>query len=185
VYIDANNNRQLDIGESFTISDSRGAFILGILPEGTYIIRQILPVDWIQTTPTNGFGIHLTLSGGQDSINNNFGSRLPSFGTASIAGNVFDDFNHNGIKDSDDVGLEGWRVYLDLNNNGILDTYEQRVLTDSAGNYIISNLAVGYYKMRIVLEAGYVQTTPANGFGNNATLASGQHATGENFGADS
>ena len=69
-------------------------------------------------------------------------------------------------------------------NDGMLDTNEQRVITSSSGNYAFSNLGAGTYKIRIVLHSGFVQTFPTQNFGNNATLAAGQSVTGKNFGAD-
>ena len=66
-----------------------------------------------------------------------------------------------------------------------MDTNEQRILTDSNGNYSLNGLGAGTYKVRLVLQSGYVQTLPASNFGNNATLAtSSSIATGKNFGAD-
>src|SRR4029078_2303690 len=94
--------------------------------------------------------------------------------TGAISGNVFHDFNRNLAKDTGDTGLAGWTVSLDAHNDSILDSNEVRVLTDASGNYIFNNLAAGTYKIRIVRAAGYVQTTPTNNFGNNATLTSGQ-----------
>src|SRR5262249_38752384 len=117
-------------------------------------------------------------------MNNRFGSRPMPMGTSRIAGTVFHDFNRNGVRDLVDVGLGGWVAYLDLDNDRILDTNEQRMLTDSSGNYIFSNLAAGTYKVRMVRVAEYIQTTPTNNFGHTLLLSAGQHATGENFGAD-
>jgi subtilisin-like proprotein convertase family protein len=39
----------------------------------------------------------------------------------SISGEKWNDVNGNQIKDSNEAGLPGWTIYLDLNNNGQLD----------------------------------------------------------------
>jgi hypothetical protein len=184
VYIDANNNSILDGGEKSAITNSSGVYTISGLVAGTYKVRQIRPTGWSQTLPLNNFGLNVTLSSGQNSLNNNFFIRPTPAGTASIAGNVFHDFNRNTIKDAGDTGLAGWVLYIDLDNDKILDTNEQRVLTDSSGNYIFSNLAAGTYKVRAVIQSGFVQTFPLNGFGIGVTLASGQHAVNQNFGVD-
>ena len=145
----------------------------------------MLPAGWSQTFPLLGYGISVTVSLGQNATGKNFFTRQNVVAsTGAISGNVFHDFNRNGIKDSGDTGLSGWTVYLDKDNDSILDATETRVLTDSSGNYVFNNLAAGAYKIRIVRPAGYVQTTPTNNFGNNATLTSGQKVSGKNFGAD-
>jgi hypothetical protein len=185
VYIDLDNDSFLDSNETRVTTNGSGVYALSNLPAGTYKVREVIPSGWSQTTPTNNFGLNVTLSSGQNSSNQNFGVKQnTTSNTGAISGNVFHDFNRNGAKDTGDTGLASWTVYLDKDNDSILDSNEVRVLTDSNGNYIFNNLAAGTYKIRIVRAAGYVQTTPTNNFGNNATLTSGQKVTGKNFGAD-
>jgi hypothetical protein len=184
VYIDANNNSVLDSGEKKAITNSSGVYKITGLIARTYKVREVRPSGWTQTSPLNNGAISVVLGAGQNVGGKNFFIRPTPGGTASIAGNVFHDFNRNGIKETGDTGLSGWVVYIDLDNDKVLDTHERRVLTDSAGSYIINNLAAGTYKVRVVLKSGYVQTLPGSGFGQNATLTAGQRATGKNFGAD-
>ena len=61
---------------------------------------------------------------------------------------------------------------------------EVSVLTDASGNYTFASLAAATYKVREVLQSGYVQTTPSNNFGISVTLAAGQTMSGKNFGVD-
>src|SRR5206468_3606996 len=68
--------------------------------------------------------------------------------------------------------------------NGKLDSGEVGLLTDASGNYSFGGVGAGTYKIRAVLQSGFIQTNPTNKFGNNATLASGQMVTGKNFGVD-
>src|SRR4029453_860847 len=64
-----------------------------------------------------------------------------------------------------------------------LDSGEKSTTTDGSGNYNLSNLAAGTYKVRQVLPAGSVQTFPLNGFGINTTVTTGQTLSNQNFGA--
>jgi uncharacterized protein (DUF2141 family) len=101
------------------------------------------------------------------------------FGTASIAGQVFADGNGDGIKGTDAIGLSGWTVYIDTNNNGKLDTNEISAVTDRFGNYTIGSLAAGSYKLRVVQQTNWKLTTPAP---LSITLTAGQKLTNKLFG---
>ncbi len=68
--------------------------------------------------------------------------------------------------------LAGVTVYLDLNNNGLLDTNEPTQITasdnpntleiDETGQYRFTNLTPGTYIVREVVPEGYKQTFPTN-----------------------
>ena len=51
IYIDLNNNSRLDPGEANTFSDSQGNYSFRNVPVGGYIIREVPPPGFIQTTP--------------------------------------------------------------------------------------------------------------------------------------
>ncbi len=55
---------------------------------------------------------------------------------AAIAGRTYSDLSANGQLDSMDTGLAGATVYLDDNNNNVLDPGEDFVLTGPDGNYL-------------------------------------------------
>jgi hypothetical protein len=81
-------------------------------------------------------------------------------------------------------GLPKWTIYLDLNNNGVLDSGEPFQVTDLNGNYAFTNLAPGTYYVREVQNTGWTQTapTPVPPGKYTVTLASGQTITGLDFG---
>jgi hypothetical protein len=81
----------------------------------------------------------------------------PTAGT--VSGNVFTDANANGKKDLAELGLAGWRVFDDVNNNGMWDSNEASTLTDASGNYKLS-LAGGTHILGVQLKRGYYQTSP-------------------------
>lgn len=99
----------------------------------------------------------------------------------SISGTVFNDVNGDGIRETGDLGLAGWKVYLDTNNNGVPDAGEKFMLTGASGAYAFANMAAGSYRVRVVATAGYRRTLPSAA-SYLVTLASGQSATAKDFG---
>src|SRR5207302_5807524 len=111
-----------------------------------------------------------------DVSNLNFGA----FQTIRLSGQLFRDADGDGARGAGEAGLAGRVVYLDANNNGVLDSGEQTAATDSSGAYSFANLGPGSYRVRDVLPAGWTQTTadPAD-----VTASSGVNASGVDFGA--
>ncbi len=60
--------------------------------------------------------------------------------------------------------LPGVTIYLDLNNNGKLDSDEPSQVTNDQGLYQFTDLAPGTYIVREVVESGVTQTAPNAGF---------------------
>jgi ELWxxDGT repeat protein len=176
IYNDANNNSKLDAGEKTTVTDASGAYTLSGLASGSYKIREILQSGWVQTTPTNNYGWTITLASNQQLAGKDFGTKQSATSTSTtggtISGMIFNDLDGDGRKDSNEVGVgSAWTVYIDLDNDSMLDSNEVRTTTDSNGNWTLSNLAAGTYKVRQVLQTGWKQTTPSNNYGLNVTLA--------------
>jgi ELWxxDGT repeat protein len=187
IYNDANNNSKLDAGEKTTTTDANGLYTFLGLSSGSYKIRQILQSGWVQTTPANNYGWTLTLATNQLLTGKDFGTRQtnvtpPPPTGASISGTVWNDLDGDGVKDSDEVGVANITVYNDANNNSKLDTGEKTTVTDASGLYTLASLSSGSYKIRQILQSGWVQTTPANNYGWTITLASNQQLAGKNFG---
>ncbi|MCA0904764.1 hypothetical protein, partial [Qipengyuania aquimaris] len=64
----------------------------------------------------------------------------------TLQGTKFNDLNQDGIRQEagadgilgnadDEVGLEGWTIFIDSNGNGVLDADERSTVTDADGNY--------------------------------------------------
>ncbi|BAZ10924.1 hypothetical protein NIES4071_27480 [Calothrix sp. NIES-4071] len=51
VYLDANNNSQLDASETSTLTDSQGTYTFNDLRPGTYNVAQVVQDGWKQTHP--------------------------------------------------------------------------------------------------------------------------------------
>lgn len=99
----------------------------------------------------------------------------------SISGKKYHDLNGNGIRDVGEPGLQGWTIYLDRDNDGVLDPGEARVVTDALGNYTFNTLAAGNYAVREVQQFGWAQTAPAGG-AHLIALAAGQNVVNRDFG---
>jgi hypothetical protein len=183
VYIDADNDSVLDSTEKKATTDSNGAYKITGLAVGTFKVREVRPTGWSQTSPASNGAISVTLSAGQNVTGKNFFVRPTPGGTASIAGNVFHDVNRNAKKDTGDTRPECvGRLHRSRQRQGARHQRAARDHGFSPATTRSANLAAGTYKIRVVLKSGYVQTLPTGGFGNNATLTSGQKATGKNFG---
>jgi len=179
VYADLNGNRKYDPGEPSAVTDSAGNYTISGLSAGGYVIREVVAPGAVQTTPSQGWGIWAPLAAGQNQTLQAFGQAKS---TGSVTGVVFRDANGDGIRESNEAGLPGVRVYADLNGNRTYDPGEPSAITDSSGNYTISGLAAGGYVIREVVAAGAVQTTPSKGWGIWAPLLAGQNKTLQPFG---
>ena len=80
--------------------------------------------------------------------------------TEYITGSVFNDLNHDGVDQPAEPGQAGVTVYLDANNNGVLDPGEETAVTDSSGTYLFTDLTPGTFTVREVVPTGWARTTP-------------------------
>jgi len=78
-----------------------------------------------------------------------------------IRGTIWSDSDSDGVKDLAETGLSGVQVYLDRNQNGLLDSGEPTESTDEQGNYKFTNLTPGVYVVREVLPGGFAYSSPA------------------------
>lgn len=104
---------------------------------------------------------------------------------ATFSGTVFIDQDGNGQINGPDAGKSGFTVFIDSNDDGQLSAGEASTVTDANGNYSFS-VAPGNYVVRIVPQAGWVQTSPVAAtpaFGaQRFTLTSNQTLANQNFG---
>jgi len=134
--------------------------------------------------PVPAAGAHLYLAVNDTNSTDNHGAysvTINSVKASSIAGRVFDDANGNRKRDVGENGMGLWRVYLDLNGNGKLDSTDVVATTDILGNFKFSTLVSGKYIVRIVPVSGIATTTPAGG-SYTFTLTAGQAVTTALFG---
>lgn len=108
------------------------------------------------------------------------GTNPPAF----ITGLKWNDLDKDGVKDSNEVGVGGFTMYVDVNGNDRLDLGEPAANTDAIGQYTIESTYFGTYGIREVDKSGWVQTFPGSsaGFEQTVTLVSGQTVSNVNFG---
>jgi ribosomal protein L2 len=85
--------------------------------------------------------------------------------TATVTGFKFLDINGDGFQDWGEPGLAGWTIYVDADDNGVLDPDETSVTTASDGSYSLT-LPPGTHVIREVLPTGWAQTYPGPAAGN-------------------
>jgi hypothetical protein len=93
-----------------------------------------------------------------------------------IRGQKFNDLNGDGIHDENEPGLNGWTIFLDIDNSGTLNAGDVSATTtdvdldgdasidliEERGIYTFSGLADGTYRVLEVVQSGWIQTFPAN-----------------------
>jgi O-glycosyl hydrolase len=102
------------------------------------------------------------------------GANLASFG-----GKFFVDADSNGVLDPADKGAGGRTVWIDLDNDAVVDANEPRQVAGVWGDYSFIDVAPGTYTVRQVVPAGWTATVPFR----TITLAANQDVTGVDFGS--
>jgi hypothetical protein len=94
------------------------------------------------------------------------GSQLPgfTFDTGTIRGQVFLDYNGNGVADPGEPGLTGQTVFLDLNQSGALAPGDPTATTDQNGFYQFTGLAAGSYTVRELPSAAFAALGSSGAF---------------------
>jgi uncharacterized repeat protein (TIGR01451 family) len=206
IYVDANNNNALDTGEAQTTTAADGTWTLTDIPAGTRTVREVEPTNYTCTAPGTGdfssceFSVPVTsgqtATGGYD-----FGNApLPK-----ISGTKFEDLNANQVWDNTGANPEpplgGVTIYLDLNDNNVLDTGqngEPSTTTDNVTGKYSFSVAPGNgptdpdddgYTVREKLTGGYECSYPGT-IGDfdscehsvKGLTLGGADSTGNNFG---
>jgi hypothetical protein len=79
---------------------------------------------------------------------------------ATISGTKWEDADGNAVRDTGEPSIQGVVVYLDLDDNGELDTGEPWTSTDENGSYVFTEVAPGSWIVREIAPNGYAQTYP-------------------------
>src|SRR5262249_33160489 len=152
VFVDLNENGVLDPGEPFAVTSASGAYTIANLPFGTYQVREVLQDGWTQTAPADGlYTLTLELSN-PIATGVNFGNTI-----GAGRGRVWTDPTAVRLLPVSESPPAGWTVYLDLNNNGVLDPGEPFAVTAANGTYTIGDIPLGTYTVREVPKDGWVQ----------------------------
>ena len=210
VYHDRNNNGIQDAGEegianvvielmdadgnliSRTTTDANGDYCFEDLLAGEYMLVEVQPEDFIDGQESVGSlggetkpdGFNVTLEGGDNGVNYDFGELLP----AQISGFVHTDNNGDCNFDASqgEEPLGGVTIELLDSNGNVIQT----TTTDDRGFYQFSNLAPGTYSLREVQPedffTGGERVSGGNGEATtnllrNIEVGSGQSLTDFNF----
>ena len=113
-----------------------------------------------------------------DQLNSIYQQISQIIGKGSVSGALFNDANGNGGKDSGEAILSGWTMQLSKDS----DTNPQTFTTDASGNFSITGLCNGTYKLKEVIQTGWRQTLPTDPNGYTFTIDNGQALTDKDFG---
>ncbi|MGH7178058.1 MAG: SdrD B-like domain-containing protein [Tepidisphaeraceae bacterium] len=105
----------------------------------------------------------------------------------SISGNVFSDLDGDGVRDTNEAGIPGARVFMDINKDGLFKTdgftnIERCVVTDTDGNYKVTGLRPGTYRFASEPFPTYTRTYPTDGPNQTPTVVVGKTTSGVRFG---
>ena len=201
IYIDEDDDGVFDSGtggEPFAITDATGNYVLPNLPPraAAYHIREMLQDTWHQSSPSaypdDPGDISVTVGPGQTVRNVNFGN----WQYGSQSGTVYHDLNRNSLHDPNEEGLSGWIVFLDTDNDGVLDGSEPWTTSgfddpatpavNETGNYSFINLVPGPYTLVQEPQDGWAQTAPSQTGGGtgaqNIAIISAQNTADVDFG---
>jgi VCBS repeat-containing protein len=102
-------------------------------------------------------------------------------GRGEISGTHFNDTNRNSTRDTGETAIAGATVFLDANNNGILDSGEISTLTDVNGRYLFQ-VAPGSYTVRADLGSTSTLTFPTGADSYSTTVQIGREVISRDFG---
>ena len=165
VFIDKNDNGKRDKGEYTVTTDSKGRYAFENLSPANYAVRTVIPAQFRATTAnpktvpvTAGLTSQATFLLSQTSV---------------ITGVAWIDENGNGKRDASDGGLNGVSLFLDLNDNDDLDSFEFTSTTNSKGVYRFV-VPHGKYIVKGVNLSGPVPVVATDQMAINVTTAKGQ-----------
>jgi hypothetical protein len=98
-----------------------------------------------------------------------------------IEGIKYEDVDGDGFKGAGEPGLGGRTIFLDADEDGVLDDVEVSTITADDGSFSFADLDPGSYRVVESVLDGWVQTAPAEGY-YEVTIASGEIVTGVDFG---
>ncbi len=176
-------------GQTITVN------IDSLAPEATQTITIVAQINANFTgTITNPVTVATTTDEGNNTSNNSASAStqvaVPDTNSGSLSGRVFLDRNNNGIIDSGENGLAGITVnLLAAGTNTVIQT----TTTDSQGNYLFDELPAGNYDIKVVRPPGLLDglenpgdSRPVGNLGDsiipNLSLTIGQSITSNDFG---
>ena len=152
IFIDRDGDRILDPGEPSVITDSSGHWkICGLDSFALANVTEVAQPGWKPSLPPEGWQI-ISVLPDNGSININFTNQNVS----CIDGYKLDTFGNV---------LEGWTIFVDKDDDGILDAGEPNNITDSSGYWQICGLnASSTVNVTEVSQPGWEPSLPPEGW---------------------
>ncbi|GEM_PF-1851732 len=164
---DLNGNGQKDQGEpglpnwgivlngiiaETTYTNANGEYTFYLANQGIFTVTEIQQSGWVQTTPDPDTIYFL---GSQMVTDVNFGN----FKSPTISGFKFMDANGNGVRDENEVGLQGWTIKATKGATVKSKTTGE----DGSYSFSFSGAEVGTWVISEELQSGWTQTYPEAG----------------------
>ncbi len=89
-------------------------------------------------------------------LQDNVGPYPINIQSCSVTGTKFEDMDADGVRDSGEPGIGGFRIYVDLDGNGSLDAGEPTDVTDVNGAYELTSVPAGFHEVREQLTPAQV-----------------------------
>lgn len=102
-------------------------------------------------------------------------------GRGEISGIHFNDDDSDGSRDAGESGISGATIYIDANNNGVLDPGELTTATDTDGRYLFQ-LDPGSYTVRADVDSGSSLTVPSPADSYTVSVEIGREVANRDFG---
>lgn len=186
VYVDANNNGIKDADEvgisgakvtltgadtngpvnQVATTDASGAYAFVNLQPGTYALNETQPAGYLDGKDTigsqggntsNDAFTNIVLALGVAGVNNNFGELKVS----GLSGHVYVDANNNGVMDSGEAPIAG--VSVALTGSDDQGAISKATTTDASGYYQFLNLRPGNYTVTETQPSAYLDGKDAVG----------------------
>jgi len=160
-----------------TTTASDGSFTFNGVAPGTYLVSEVVPVGFTQTSPGGAGVISMTVASGENRTGLLFGNQVTGPGGAgSVSGLKILDLNSNGIVDGIDRPLEGIVFVLTAS-----DGTTRQATSGPDGIFRFDGVAPGNYVVSEILPANFFQTFPGSPGAPQTytvTVVSGQNAGG-------
>jgi hypothetical protein len=155
-------------------TDSAGDYIFTVTEVGHYKVTEVLKSGWMQTAPADGY-YEFDVALGAEITGLDFGN----IKLGSISGAKFYDANVNGVWDSGEPPIEGWKAHL-TGTNIRCDTIDVYAFTGADGKFVFKDLLPGTYTVEEVFPSGMWISTTATSFSHE--LEEGENYVGPYFG---
>ena len=165
-----------DVLYATTTTDANGCYCFTVKDPGSYRIVEETRDGWKPTYPENGEYTFTAVSGQDQAFD------FLNFKEGKICGYKWYDRDRDGVKDSTEPYIQGFKIVLYKNDELVATTY-----TDANGNFCFEHLWWGTYTVKEVMpndpDANHVwiQTYPSDGVWT-ITVTSGMEKTDANFG---